>query len=312
MNKERNISIIWDFDGTLTLKDSTTETIDRLSEGQSKKFWNDIKKLRGGGRPKWEHILASDAPIWMFSLSRLANRKRVPLNKEFFKTFVVPYIKLHLGVRECLKGIKNLEERQRFKQSNIKIYHFILSAGLKDLIEEVMSKDPIRWIFGCRYEIEKVVDEDNIRNGEIINVPVFCMDETMKTRSIFEIAKGTFQSKKRRVNKRILSSKLWCAYSDMIYVGDGPTDIPALSLVRDRGGTGVVVYDNKDVRKTRSRLKELSLDRRANIITPADFSKRGELFQFIKARCYQILQEYEASDFLHKSLKNKVKERTVS
>lgn len=47
MKKERNISIIWDFDGTLTLEDSTTETINRLSKGQSKKFWNDIKKLRG-------------------------------------------------------------------------------------------------------------------------------------------------------------------------------------------------------------------------------------------------------------------------
>lgn len=227
----------------------------------------------------------------------------MPLNKEFFKKFIASHIKLYPGVEKCLKKIKSLEKEERFKQSHINIHHFILSAGLKDLIEEVMPKGLIKWTFGCRYEIDKVVDEDGVKHREIINVPVFCMDEIMKTRSIFEIAKGTFQSKERRVNKRIPSSQLWSAYSNMIYVGDGPTDIPALSLVRDRGGVGIVVYNNKDTEKSKLRLKELSLDRRANIITPANFAIKEELFQFIKARCYQILQEYEANDFPHKNLK---------
>ena len=83
----------------------------------------------------------------------------------------------------------------------------------------------------------------------------------------------------------------------MVYIGDGPTDIPALALIRDRGGVGVILYDkdkqNKDIKR---RLKKMSSDSRANFITKADFSIKGELFKFIKAHCLRVLQSHKASN----------------
>ncbi|MBE8222232.1 MAG: hypothetical protein HAW60_05845 [Bdellovibrionales bacterium] len=295
---ERNISIIWDFDKTLTPDCSTTKTVNILTKrlGPSPKvFWDNIKALRGDKKkPKWKHILASDAPIWMYSLSMIATNQNLLLNKSFFNRAVVEYISLYSGVEVFLKKLKDLKNLKRFKKEKLNISHFIVSAGLKDLIEQCFKPSLIDMTFGCRYATDVEVSGDKkIFN----NIPVFCMDETMKTRSIFEISKGSFKDPSKSVNARVDKQKMWSPFENMIYVGDGPTDIPALSLIRDRGGVGVAVYNksdsNEDIKKN---LKDLSSGRRADLITPADYSLNGELYKFIESRCFQILQRYEAEN----------------
>ena len=89
------ISIIWDFDETLSVNDSTTEVVNSLQGTKDGgDFWENIKLLRGDKKqPEWHHVLASDAPIWMYSLSRLACERKIPLNSEFFR-LILPQIKL--------------------------------------------------------------------------------------------------------------------------------------------------------------------------------------------------------------------------
>ena len=74
-----NIAIVWDFDGTLTPQDSTTKVVEIFQAGQSgNDFWKTVKRLRGDDRrPEWRHVLASDAPIWMYALSRIAFAHRM-------------------------------------------------------------------------------------------------------------------------------------------------------------------------------------------------------------------------------------------
>ena len=83
-----------------------------------------------------------------------------------------------------------------------------------------------------------------------------------------------------------------------IYIGDGPTDIPALSLTRAYGGYGIVVFNpDKDKGKVKEKLKDMSADSRCDLIAKADFSENSDLFFAIETRCNQILQKYEAEDF---------------
>src|ERR1700721_939867 len=107
-----NIAIVWDFDGTLTPQDTTTKVVEILQTGQSgNEFWKTVKSLRGDQRkPKWEHVLASDAPIWMYALSRIAFAKHVPLNAEFFANFGKPHISLYDRVPAFLRKLKLMEE----------------------------------------------------------------------------------------------------------------------------------------------------------------------------------------------------------
>ncbi len=288
-----NIAIIWDFDHTLSPEDSTTKVVEHLQgAGTGGRFWDYIKSLRGDQKnATWEHILAMDAPIWTYALSRLAFKEKIPLNKEFFINFILPQIKIYQNVIPFLDALKKLENFPEFKKLDLHIHHFVVSAGLKDLIEHVFPENLIRWTFGCRYTI--IVDPKHKDEPE--SVPVFCMDETMKTRSIFEISKGAFENSKIDVNSKVEHSRLWASFKDMIYIGDGETDIPSLSLVRSKGGLGIAVYDpQKPKEDVKKRFHKMRFDKRTDLITPADYSLDGELFSYIKNRCVQIRQKYEA------------------
>lgn len=292
-----NIALVWDFDGTLTPHDSTTKAVEILQgDGSGGDFWKYIKSLHGRDKvPDWQHILASDAPIWMYALSRVAFSKGVPLNSEFFREYVVPKIILYKNVIEFLQALKDLTKLPDFKKIGLEVHHFIVTAGLKELVEQVFPPGLITWSFGCRYTAV-VHGKDGKETPE--SIPVFCMDETMKTRSLFEISKGVFlKPNKIRVNTRIEPKNLWAPFADMVYVGDGDTDVPSLSLVRDRGGLGIAVFDpNKKKEDVQERLKNMRLDKRADLITPAVFSLDGELFNYLKTRCIQIKQRYEAAE----------------
>ncbi|HEX4106171.1 MAG TPA: HAD family hydrolase [Rhizomicrobium sp.] len=288
-----NIAIVWDFDGTLTPQDSTTIAAEILGAGTSKEFWDTIHKLKGDGdkKLKWQHILASDAPVWMYALSRIAFAKKIPLNAEFFEKFVKPKIELYPNVPAFLRKLKLLEEQELFKSADLKIHYFIVSAGLKDLVEQILPDDLITWTFGSRYRVNAF--EGNPAQPE--SIPVFCMDETMKTRSLFEISKGSFKEEENSVNRRVPPEKRWAPFENIIYVGDGDTDVPSLSLVRSQGGLGVAVYNpSAPATKTNDRLKHMRLDQRTDLITPAKFDASSELFEFLRARCIQIALRYRA------------------
>ena len=287
-----NISIVWDFDGTLSPKDSTTMVIEALEGGTGgKEFWKFVKYLRGDLTSNdWEHVLAADAPIWMWALSRIAYLNRIPLTKTYFQT-IHSKIELYPGVKEFLKGIKKLSDREEFKRTKTRIFHFVVSAGLSELIRLVFTEELVKHVWGCRYQ---AIMEDGSDAPE--SVPVFCMDETMKTRALFEISKGSFEKPHEcHVNKRVSEENRFCSFKDMIYVGDGFSDVPALSLVRSQGGMGIIVFDSSLSRPDRSvKINPLKQDRRADLITEADFSRSGELFKTVKAKCLQIQQKHAA------------------
>jgi hypothetical protein len=149
----------------------------------------------------------------------------------------------------------------------------------------------IKRTFGCRYEI--IACEGKEKEPE--SVSVFCMDETMKTRSLFEISKGSFLDENKHVNVRIPNDKLWAPFENIVYIGDGFSDVPAFSLVRNKGGMGIAVYDPELPNdKIEEKHKKLRTDKRTDFITAANFEVSGELYKFLGIRCEQICHRYHA------------------
>ncbi len=295
--KHRNISIVWDFDGTLTPDDSTSKVFEHfLGKREIPKLWKWIQTVNGRKtKPSWERLLSSDAPTWMYILSLVAFNERTPLNIEFFQK-IKHLVKLYKNTSNFLKKIKAFEEQSSFKKIKIKIHHFIVTAGLKEYVEVLTPGEIFSYIWGGRYSC---VYSPN-REDEVESIPIFCMDETMKTRALYEISKGIFRknSKIKAVNNKVEKEKLWCPFNNFIYVGDGPTDIPALSLTRAYGGYGIVVFNPEKSRtEVKQHLKNMSADSRCDLITKADFSTQSELFYSIKNRCLQIQKKYLAEDF---------------
>jgi len=124
------------------------------------------------------------------------------------------------------------------------------------------------------------------------------MDKTTKTRSLFEINKGCFlPSTNKDVDDLIEYNKEWCHFENMIYIGDGVTDIPAFSLVKSRRGMTIGIYDpsltNNQITKKTVKMKA---GKRIDLLTPADFSLSGKLYKAIETRCIQIADRYNSQN----------------
>ena len=291
-----NISIIWDFDKTLTVEDSTTVLIKYFVGNTETFFWKAVKDISGvTSKTPVDSISTSETPVWMSLLSGLAKhrktKKNIPLDEDTIGRIIEGKIKLYPKVLEFLEKTKELSSQEVYKANNIKIYHFIITAGLQDLVSAVLkfnkSNHLIRKIFGCRYKT--IVDEDILRN-----IPIYCMDKTAKTRALFEISKGCFQENAQyKVDDLVPKEKEWCPFENMIYIGDGDTDIPAFSLVKSRNGMTIGVF-NPSEPNAQEKAKNIRKGKRIDLFTPANFALNGELFQFIKIKCGQIAKRYEA------------------
>ena len=293
-HKKQNISVVWDFDKTLTPLDSTTELIEVfLKNSPIEKFWKEVKDISGtkAKRPM-ESISTSDAPVWMYMLSELANNFK-GLDQKGIKKLIAHKITFYPEVLPFLQRIKKLSDDPLYQKNNIEIHHFIITAGLAELVSAVLgyhnASGLIKAIFGCKY---KVITQDQ----GIKNIPIYCMDKTTKTRALFEISKGCFlSSAKYSVDDLVSEDKQWCPFENMIYIGDGDTDIPAFSLMKARKGMTIGVFDPFLPKESRDKkAKKMREGRRIDLFTPACFEEEGELDNFVKIRCHQIAKRYSA------------------
>ena len=209
------------------------------------------------------------------------------------KKLIAHKIALYPKILDFLKKIKNLSEQDIYKKNKIEIHHFIITAGLTSVASSVFkhhnASNLIKKIFGCRYN---VVTKGSLK----INIPIYCMDKTAKTRALFEICKGCFlPDADYTVDDLVTEADEWCPFENMIYIGDGDTDIPAFSLIKSRKGMTIGVFDSKLSKRTRNKLaKNMRKGKRIDLFTPTNFKENAELYQFIQMRCRQIAKRYEA------------------
>lgn len=296
-----NISIVWDFDKTLTSHDSTTELIRFFIGDKTQRFWDEVKRTSGvDANAPIDSISTSEAPVWMYLLSEMAvhpnTKNTIALDEIQIGNLIAHKINFYPNVLKFLKKIKLLSSEELFKKNNIKIHHFIITAGLQDLVSSVFklhsSESLISNIFGCRYKTIKDTKAQQVEK----NIPIYCMDKTAKTRALFEICKGCFlPTAEYKVDDLVPKEKEWCPFENIIYIGDGDTDIPAFSLVKSRRGMTIGVYDpDESENNITSKAENIKKGKRIDLFTPANFEDNEELFRFIKIRCEQIAKRYEA------------------
>ena len=309
---ENNISIVWDFDKTLISHDSTTELIRHFIGNKTQDFWDGVKEISGvSGTTPLDSISTSEAPVWMYLLSEMAvhpnTQDKMALDEIHIGKLIADKIHFYPNVLNFLKKIELLSSEDLFIKNSIKIHLFIITAGLRDLVSSVFklhdSKSLIKEIFGCRYKTIKNLNSQLVEK----NIPIYCMDKTAKTRALFEICKGCFLPEaKYKVDDLVAKGEEWCPFENIIYIGDGDTDIPAFSLVKSRRGMTIGVYNPDESKKDiETKTKNMKKGKRIDLFTPANFECKGELYHFIKIRCEQIAKRYEAHKITNEMFKKK-------
>ncbi len=278
MRKRRTIvALIYDFDGTLS-PGNMQEFVFMQAIGEDKShFWEENNKLARDND-------ADQILTYMHLMLRKAQHKDISLKKERFKEFGKS-IELFAGVKDWFKRINKYG-----REKGVTIEHYINSSGLKEMIEGTVIAKEFKQIFACSYLYE--VD------GKAI-WPAVSVNFTNKTQFIFKINKGInsiYES--RRINEFVPEEERVVPFSNMIYFGDGDTDIPCMKLVKQQGGHSIAVYKPNSSKKENS-LKLISEDR-VNFVCPADYSEGKEIDTVVKIIIDKINADTQFSELLRK------------
>lgn len=251
MNKT-TIALIYDFDKTLTFKDQQDYTFIPSLGMTSSEFWGESDRI--SKENNMDRILA-----YMYLMIKQARKKDVPITREAFNKLGADVVLLP-GVKTWFKRINEFGEK-----NGANIEHYIISSGLKEIMEGTPIAKYFKEIYGCEFHYNT--------NGNA-DWPTQVVNYTTKTQFLFRINKGALDvNDHTTVNTYIPQSERKVQYRNMIYIGDGLTDVPCMTLVKERGGESIALYHGQKI----DRVANLLLEDRVGFICNANYTKDSEL-----------------------------------
>jgi phosphoserine phosphatase len=238
------LGVVFDFDDTL-IGDSTTRLL-RERGVDPDIFWRDEvpSLVRDGYDPSlaWLKLFLENVGQGK-PLGPLSNRDLREFGARLDPDFSVGIPKLFDDLREIVSEYRDLT-----------IEFYIVSGGLEDVIRgSSVVRDHVDDVYGC------LLGEDE-QTGHVASIKR-CISFTEKTRYLFEINKGLQSSDTREnpylVNRDVPESERRIAFQNMIYVGDGLTDIPCFSLLGKMGGLAFGVFDPAVAKSAKKAFEEL-------------------------------------------------------
>lgn len=254
------LAICYDFDKTLSPDDMQAQGYIQKVGFDIADFWHETDALAESN--DMDSNLA-----YMYKMMKEAEGNLV-----FNKQTLMEYgskVKLFPGVETWFERI-----REYGKQKGVKVEHYIISSGLKEMIEGTkVAKEGA---------FEKIYASSFCYNERGVAVwPAQVVNYTNKTQFLFRIMKGVLDVNDEGVNEFFEPDQLRIPFRNMVYIGDSDTDIPCMKLVNSYGGHSIGVYNvtTKDKSKVHRMIKE----NRIRYFAAADYSEGSELDTLLKA-----------------------------
>ncbi len=267
------IAVVFDFDDTLT-DDSTTKLLE--SRGiDTAKFWKKeaAALLADGWDPTLAYLkLILDRVGPSKSFKRLTNSQL----REFGST-----LKIYKGVPKLFTDLRAIAIEH--KLSNPVVEFYVISGGLEEIIRGSRIAKHFTGIWGnCLWEDPAVGYVTHIKN---------LVSFTEKTKHLFEINKGLVEKTRQEhyaVNELVEKSARRVPFQNMIYVGDGLTDVPCFSLIESNGGTPFGVFDPKKDGSPKKAYETLVATKRTTSTNSPHYGKTDDLGSLLRAAVKQI------------------------
>ena len=261
MRRKPIVALIYDFDGTLSPGNMQEFGFIQAIGSTPDEFWKMSDGIAVGQD-------ASNILAYMKLMFDKARESGIRLTRNDFRKYGMD-IKLYDGVREWFRNVNEYGTAR-----GVKIEHYINSSGLKEIIEGSPIAKEFKHIFAGSF----IYDE----KGEA-EWPGIAVDYTAKTQLLFKIQKGIFSSRDaKQVNESMADENKRIPFTNMIYFGDGDTDVPSMKIVGMFGGHSIAVFDPTRPNK-REVARKLLRQGRVGYITPANYTKDSRTFRLVCA-----------------------------
>ena len=248
------IALIYDFDKTLSTTDMQNFDFIKNLNISPKEFWSNTTKLINDNEA--DKILA-----YMYMMLKECQKNNIKLTKEYLNS-CGKNIEFYNGVETWFTRINEYG-----KSIGAHIEHYIVSSGITEIIEGTPICKYFKKIYGCSYLYE----------NDIAVWPKVSINYTNKTQFIFRISKGALDIRDDdTVNRK--SKALDISFDNMIYFGDGLTDIPCMKIIKEHGGKSIAIYQEGKS----DNIVTLLNDERVNFALPSDYSENSKLENVVK------------------------------
>lgn len=252
------VAICYDFDKTLTPDDMQAQGFIQSVGYDVNSFWEKSNGL--AEQNEMDQNLA-----YMYTMLHESEGKVL-----FTKKSLIDYgskIQLFPGVEEWFERIRDYA-----KDKGVIIEHYIISSGLKEMIEGTKVASSFERIYASSFYYN---------DRDVAEWPAQVVNYTNKTQFIFRIEKGTLDINDSGINDYFPTETMRVPFRNIIYIGDSDTDIPCMKLVNSNGGHSIGVYNPTTQKK--EKVYKMMHDKRIKYFAPADYSEGSELDALVKA-----------------------------
>ena len=257
MEKLPIVAFLYDFDKTLCTTDMQNYAFIPSLGMTPAEFWELANGF--GRRNRIDGILA-----YMYTMIQESNRKNVPFTRQDLvekgKSIV-----LFPGVQDWFRRINEFGAAQ-----GVQVEHYIISSGLREIIEGSAIRDVFKEIYASEFYYDE--------SGAPV-WPKLAVNFTAKTQFVYRINKGVLDvSDDKTLNDSMPDDSKRVPFHNMIYVGDGLSDVPCMKMMRAYGGQALAVYQESN----RMGVEDLMAKGRVDFIFKADYSEGTALDLTVK------------------------------
>lgn len=259
---QRNtIAIVYDFDGTLSPQPMQEYTVLPKLGVAPRTFWQTVDREK-------EKDQAEAMLVYMRHLLEQAERQQIHIGRQDFAA-MARSIEYFAGVNTWFRRINSFVHRAG--KGKVQLRHYLISAGLKEILEGTGIRRHFHRIYASEY---------HYNHHGVATFPKVLITDTSKTQYLFRINKGR-ERQTESINEHMPEFERPIPFSQMIYIGDGHTDVPSMTVTRQNGGNAIAVY-KPGSKRSQAICQALLSARRVDFIAPADYRREALLEKRIK------------------------------
>ncbi len=276
------IAIMYDFDKTLCTRDMQEYTFIPSVGMEPNDFWAYAGKI--AGKEGMDNILA-----YMYCMIDTAKKAGTPITREALVQ-CGKHVEYHPGVQEWFERINAYG-----KEAGVIIEHYVLSSGLKEIIDGTSIAQYFKRIYACEF----------LYMDGLAIWPKISVNYTNKTQFVYRINKGILDiSNDKDLNRSLPESERRVLFPNMVYIGDGLTDVPCMKLVKQGGGHSIAIYHREEKEAAIPLLKHDRVD----WMFEADYRKGSGLDKAMKMLIENLANENKLKELSIKQKRNIIEE----